>query len=56
MKGIFEDKGSFNILKNIRNKGAHIEPIDKDLADTFYVLFKSTFNEIMCNYKFPVKE
>ena len=56
IKGVFLEKGSLNKLKSIRNKGAHIKPIDKDLADTFYLLFKSTFNEIISNYKFLVKE
>ena len=52
MRDIFSKDGNINKLKMIRNLGAHIKPIEKKMANDFYMTFKSTFNEIINNYKF----
>ena len=44
--------GNINKLKMIRNLGAHIKPIERKIANDFFTTFKSTFNEIINNYKF----
>ena len=51
MKNIFSDNGKVYELKEIRNDGAHTKPIDKKIADTFFEIFKLTFNEFINNYK-----
>ena len=51
MKNIFSDNGKVHELKEIRNEGAHTKPIDKKIADTFFEIFKLTFNEFINNYK-----
>jgi hypothetical protein len=51
MKNVFSDNGEVHKLKEIRNDGAHTKPIDKKIADTFFEMFKSTFNEFINNYK-----
>ena len=53
MRDIFSHAGDVNKLKEIRNLGAHVKPIEKKMANYFYKIFKSTFNEIINNYKFP---
>lgn len=53
MRDVFSHDGGVNKLKDIRNLGAHIKPIEKKMANDFYKRFKSTFNEIINNYKFP---
>ncbi|MDC0378291.1 hypothetical protein OAM76_03680 [Flavobacteriaceae bacterium] len=52
MRNIFSKEGNINKLKMIRNLGAHTKPIEKKIANDFYMTFKSTFNEIINNYKF----
>ena len=37
-------------IKEIRNLGAHTNPIKKEIANEFYNTFKSTFNKILNNY------
>ena len=51
MNEVFVENGSLDRLKKIRNKGAHIMPIEKSLADEFFIIFKSTINELLTNYK-----
>ena len=53
MNSLFLEDGNLDKLKKIRNKGAHIKSIERDVADDFYRIFKSTLNEIMNNYKKP---
>ena len=51
MKSVFSKNGEINKLKIIRNKGAHTKSIGKEIANDFYILFKSTFNRVINNYK-----
>ena len=51
MNELFVENGNLDKLKKIRNKGAHIMPIEKSLADEFFIIFKSTINELLTNYK-----
>ena len=53
MRDVFSHDGGVDKLKAIRNLGAHIKPIEKKIAKDFYEKFKSVFNEIINNYKFP---
>ena len=48
---IFENHGSINKIKEIRNEGAHVKPILKIKADYFKKIFVRTFNELINNYK-----
>ena len=52
MRDIFSKDGNINKLKMMRNLGAHIKPIEKKMANDFYMTFKSTFNKIINNYKY----
>lgn len=51
MKSVFSKHGEINKLKMIRNRGAHTKTIEKEIANNFYLTFKSTFNKIINNYK-----
>ena len=50
MKHLFSDGGKVWKIKEIRNLGAHTNPIKKEIANEFYNTFKLTFNEILNNY------
>ena len=55
MNEIFMQGGSLYQIKDIRNTGAHTSPINQKLADEFFQIFNSTFNDFINNYKFPTK-
>ena len=55
MNEIFMQGGSLYQIKDIRNIGAHTSPISQKLADEFFQIFNSTFNDFINNYKFPTK-
>jgi hypothetical protein len=53
MNEIFMQGGNLYQIKDIRNTGAHTSPINQKLADNFFEIFNSTFNDFINNYKFP---
>jgi len=52
MNEIFMQGGNLYKIKEIRNTGAHTSPINQKLADDFFQIFNSTFNDFINNYKF----
>ncbi|MDA9327386.1 hypothetical protein N9Q96_00500 [Flavobacteriaceae bacterium] len=52
MNEMFMQGGNLYKIKEIRNTGAHTSPINQKLADDFFQMFNSTFNDFINNYKF----
>ena len=48
---LFQDDGLLEQIKNIRNEGAHIKPINKELADKFKVNFIEAINILLDSIK-----